>query len=86
MMTGKVNLKDPAQIPGKAATDSKSLWDSIHNTRQCEEKILRNSIAGIQELIDLKMVEQVSWVPTHKQLADCMIKRGQSSEWLLNGC
>ena len=81
--TGKVNLKEPAQIPVNAFTDSKSLWESIHNTRQCEEKILRNSIAGIKELIDLKMVEEVSWVPTQKQLADCMTKRGQSSEWLL---
>ena len=81
--TGKVNLKDPAQIPVEGYTDSKSLWESLHNTRQCEEKILRNSIASIKELMDLKMVEEVSWVPTKHQLADCMTKRGQTSGWLL---
>ena len=76
-------LKKPGQIPVEALTDSKLLWESLHNTRQCEEKLLRNSIAGIKELMDLKMVEDVYWVPTHKQLADCMTKRGKNSDWLL---
>ena len=80
---GKVNLKNPAQIPIEAFTDSKSLWESIHNTRQCEEKIMRNSIAGIKELLDMNMIEEVHWVPTNRQLADCMTKRGQASGWLL---
>jgi hypothetical protein len=81
--TGKVNLKDPAQIPVKAMTDSKSLWESLHNTRQCEEKLLRNSIAGIKELMELQMIQEVNWVPTLEQLADCMTKRGNNSGWLL---
>ena len=73
--TGKINLKEPGQIPVEAFTDSKSLWESLHNTRQCEEKLLRNSISGIYELMELKMVKEVNWVPTQKQLADCMTKR-----------
>ena len=81
--SGKVNLKEPEQIPVEAFTDSKSLWESLHNTRQCEEKLLRNSIAGIKELMELKMVEDVAWVPTLKQLADCMTKHGKNSDWLL---
>ena len=81
--SGKVDLKKPVQIPVEALTDSKSLWESLHNTRQCEEKLLRNSIAGIKELMELKMVEDVHWVPTRKQLADCMTKRGKNSDWLL---
>ena len=52
--TGKVQLRDPKQIPVEAVTDSKSLWESLHNSRQCEEKMLRNSIAGIKELFELK--------------------------------
>ena len=82
--TGKINLKEPGQIPVEAFTDSKSLWESLHNTRQCEEKLLRNSIAGIKELMELKMVKEVNWVPTQKQLADCMTKRGHKSDWLLS--
>ena len=47
--TGSVNLKNPNQISVNALTDSKSLWESLHNTRQCEE----NSIAGMAELMDM---------------------------------
>ena len=50
---GKIDLKKPKQIPVTAKTDSKSLWESLHNSRQCEEKLLRNTIAGIKELIEL---------------------------------
>ena len=80
---GRIDLKDPAQIPVEAFTDNKSLWESIYNTRQCEERLLRNSIAGLKELLELKMVETVKWVPTEKQLADCLTKKGKKGDWLL---
>ena len=83
MYTGNVNLKDPKQIPVEALTDNKSLWESLHNSRQCEEKLLRNSIAAIKELVELKMIEDVVWVTTLDQLADCMTKCGGKSDWLL---
>ena len=82
--TGSVNLKNPSQISVQAFTDSKSLWESLHNTRQCEEKLLRNSIAGLKELMELQMVDDVQWVPITKQLANCMTKRGNNSKWLLS--
>ena len=53
---GMINLRKPEQIPVVAKTDSKSLWDSVYNSRQCEEKMLRNTIAGIKQLIDLNML------------------------------
>ena len=81
---GNVNLKSPNQIPVVALTDSKSLWDSVHNTRQCEEKLLRNSVAGLKESMELKMVQDIDWVPTAKQLADSLTKKGKNSKWLLN--
>ena len=80
---GKIDLKEPEQIPVVAFTDSKSLWESLHNTRQCEEKLLRNSIASMKELIDLKMMEDVLWVPTTMQLAECMTKHTNNSDWRL---
>ena len=80
---GNINLKEPEQIPVIAFTDSKSLWESLHNTRQCEEKLLRNSIAAMKELIALNMMDDVLWVPTQKQLADCMTKHANNSDWLL---
>ena len=81
---GHIDLKKPAQIPVEAFTDNKSLWESIHNTRQCEEKLLRNTIAGMKELIDMKMVDSVRWVPTKKQLADCLTKKTKKGDWLLD--
>ena len=83
---GKVDLKSPQQIPVLAMTDSKSLWESLHNTRQCEEKLLRNSIAAMKELMDLKMVEDVLWVPTSEQLADSLTKRSNKHDWMLKVC
>ena len=81
--TGEINLKKPEQIPVFANTDSKSLWESLHNPRQCEEKLLRNAIASIKDLMELNMVKEVNWVPTLKQLADCMTKKGKTADWLL---
>ena len=83
--SGNIDLKNPKQIPVAAKTDSKSLWDSLHNTRQCEEKLLRNTIAGIKELVELGMVSSVDWVDTKNQLADCMTKKGtaKKADWLL---
>ena len=81
--SGKINLKNPEQISVEAMTDSKSLSENLHNTRQCEEKILRSSIAGMKHLMELKMLEKVHWVPTKEQLADCMTKTGIKADWLL---
>ena len=78
-------MKKPEQIPVIAKTDSKSLWESLYNSRQCEEKMLRNTIAGIKELLQLQMLDSVDWVPTEDQLADCLTKKGNvnKANWLL---
>ena len=73
-------------MPVIAKTDSKSLWENLHNTRQCEEKLLRNTIASMKELLQLGMVSSVDWVSTDNQLADCMTKKGtfKKADWLLS--
>ena len=81
---GKIDFKSPSQLPVTCATDNKSLWENIHNSRQCEEKLLRNSIASLKQLIDFKMIEDVLWVPTNEQLADCLTKKGNNAKWLLS--
>ena len=73
---GKVNLKNPEQIVVEAVTDNKSLWESIHNTRQCDEKLLRNSIALIKEMMERSEVKQIDWVDTKGMLADSLTKMG----------
>ena len=86
IFTGKIDLRNPHQLPVIAKTDSKSLWDSLHNTKQCEEKMLRNTIANIKEMMHLGILLSVDWVPTTKQLADCLTKAGSANkaDWLLS--
>ena len=83
---GSINLRNPEQVPVSAYTDSKSLWESLHNSRQCEERLLRNTVALLKELMQNKMVKSIQWVPTDKQLADCMTKKGSKDKanWLLD--
>ena len=79
---GKVDLKSPAQIEVEAATDNKSLWENLHNTRQCEEKLLQNSIALIKEMLDRSEVKKVDWVETNEMLADSLTKRSGLGSWV----
>ena len=84
--SAEINLKDPSQIPVEAKIDSKSLWESLNNTRQCEGKLLRCTIAGIKESISLGYIDKIDWVSTEDQLADCLTKKGsfKKGDWLLD--
>ena len=79
---GRVNLKDPKQIKVEAVTDNKGLWENLNNTRQCEEKLLRNSIALIKEMVDQSQVDKVHWVETGEMLADTLTKTGGNRSWI----
>ena len=72
---GKIDLKHPKQIAVKALTDNKGLWENLHNTRQCEEKLLRNSVALMKEMMENKEVNEVEWVETANMLADVLTKK-----------
>ena len=81
---GVVNLKEPKQIEVEALTDNQGLWENLNNTRQCDEKMLRNSIALIKEMIDKHEVSSVDWVETDDMLADILTKRGGNGLWIKN--
>ena len=61
---GKVDLKHPEQIQVETKYDNKELWENLNNTRPCEEKLLRNSIALIKEMLERGEVSTVDWVDT----------------------
>ena len=65
-------------------TDSKSLWESLHSTKQCEEKLLRNTVAHMKDMIEVGLVTDIILVSTDNQLADCMTKKGNKSANLLS--
>ena len=76
------NLKNPKHIEVEAMTDNKGLWENIYNTRQCDEKLLRNSIALIKEMVDRSEVKSVKWVETNDMLADVLTKKGGNYFWI----
>ena len=76
---GFVDLKEPKQVDVEAMTDNRGLWENLHNTRQCDEKMLRNSIALMKEMLDKKEVKSVKWVETAHMLADTLNKKAGNS-------
>lgn len=79
---GKVNLKSPKQIDVEAATDNKGLWENLNNTRQCDEKLLRNSIALVKEMMEKSEVKKIEWVETKEMLADTLTKKSGNGTWI----
>ena len=69
-----VNLKAPKPI---------KLWPlqttKAEILRQCDEKLLRNSVALMKEMLEKKEVEKIKWVNTDDMLADVLTKRGGNS-------
>ncbi len=72
-----------SKIPIIAYTDSKSLHENIHSTKQVSEKRLRVAVAEIEEMLSAGSVTEIRWVPAHLQIANCLTKRGASSDSLL---
>ena len=79
---GSVDLKHPKQIDVEALTDNKGLWENLYNTRQCEEKLLRNSVALMKEMMEKSEVKKIEWVETSKMLADVLTKKSGNGKWI----
>ena len=79
---GSVDLKHPKQIDVEAITDNKGLFENLHNTRQCEEKLLKNSVALMKEMMEKSEVKKVKWVETSKMLADVLTKKSGNGKWI----
>ena len=66
----------------RAATDNKGLWENLHNTRQCEEKLLRNSVALMKEMLENSEVKRIEWLETSRMLADVLTKKSGGGSWI----
>ena len=62
-------------------TDSNSLKEHLETTRIINDPRLRVDIARLREMKEVGEVV-VKWVPSELQLADCMTKRGSSTDLL----
>ena len=82
VLDGEADLKNPKQVDVVAATDNRGLWENLHNTRQCEEKLLRNSVALMKEMLENSEVRQIEWVETSRMLADVLTKKSGTGTWI----
>ena len=72
----KMNIKIRCVI------DNKSLFDALYSSKSIEDRRLRIDIAVLRDMIDRAEISDVSWVGTSLQLADCLTKRGASTQRL----
>ena len=64
--------------------DNKSLVDALYSSHLIEDKRLRIDMALMKDMIGKKDVSEVMWVDSSQQLANCLTKRGASTESLRN--
>ena len=70
------------EVPIHCKVDNKSLVDALSSSKQVDDKRLRIDIAVLDEMLEKKEINNVSWVDSSSQLADCLTKRGASTEKL----
>ena len=79
--TGKVTEN---QIPVEVKIDSKTLHDSLHSTKQVDEKTIRHLLSWIKQQIEEKTVQQIDWVCAEDQLADVFTKKNAKTDSILS--
>ena len=55
------------------------LYDAVHSTTQILDKRLRIKMAILREMVDRGEIAEISWIPTDKQIADSLTKKGVPS-------
>ena len=57
--------------------------DVVHSIRAITDKQLRNNIALLQKMLLKREISRIKWIACHEQIADCLIKKGTSSNNLI---
>ena len=70
-------------IPVIIYTDSKNLFKAATSTALVDDRRLRTELAMIKEALSRGEIQPIIWIPGTKMLANCLTKRGASSEALL---
>ena len=63
-------------------TDNKSIVDALTSTKQIANCRLRLEVNALNDMIERKEISKVIWVKSNEQLADCLTKRGVSTDGL----
>ena len=70
------------QIQIHCYVDNKSLVDALHSDKNSLNHGIKKEMAVMEDMLNRKEINSVSWVHTSKQLADCLTKRGASTDKL----
>ena len=75
-----LQLEDyPTNIKITCKTDNSCLDDTVHSTTQILDKRLRIEMAILREMVERGEIAEISWIPTDKQIADSLTKKGVPS-------
>lgn len=69
-------------IPITCYVDNRSLVEALCSYKMVEDKRLRIDISVLRDMLEKNELKEVLWVDTSQQLADCLTKRGASTERL----
>lgn len=75
-------ISDCGSLKIRCYTDNKSLVNALHSCRSVEDKRLRIDIAVLRDMLEHGEIAEVAWVDSSAQLADCLTKKGASTERL----
>lgn len=62
--------------------DNKSLVDALYSCRSVDDRRLRIDMAVLRDMLQNKEITEISWIDKSHQLADCLTKKGASTERL----
>ena len=79
--TGQVS---EAQFPVDVKIDTKTLLDSLHSTKQIDEKTTRHLIAWIKEQMESGKVRHIDWVCSEDMIADVFTKANVKTDLILS--
>ena len=71
-------------MPLIVLTDNQSAVDSIYNDTRVAEKRLLRDLAVIKEMVQMKEICRVAWIPGEEMMADALTKHGVDGKMLLD--
>ena len=84
MLVSELSGRKAENFDIRAVIDNRSCVDALKSTSQVDDKRLRIEIGEVKELLQQKVVREVSWVEGSDQIADALTKQGASGLKLLD--
>ena len=78
-----LHIEDSSKLPIVCKTDNSGMYDCTHSSTQILDKRLRIEMAILREMVNRKEIDNITWVPSDHQIADCLTKRGVPSYKIL---